>query len=105
MKAIYTVLQSLPREGTQSLRLANLTLLSLKAVTIRLLTVSCLQMLFYCRVRVGIARRIWDKPVPHIKEYLVISQHFSLVFHKFHLPQNVFVFSKIMGTSSREYKS
>jgi hypothetical protein len=38
MKAIYRVLQSLLPEGEQSLRLANLTLLSFKAVTIPLLT-------------------------------------------------------------------
>jgi hypothetical protein len=39
MKAIYRVLQSRPRERKQSLRLANLSLLSFKAVTIPLLTV------------------------------------------------------------------
>lgn len=37
MKAIYSVLQSLQRDGKQSLRLANLTLLSFRVVAIPLL--------------------------------------------------------------------
>jgi hypothetical protein len=40
----------------------------------------------------------------NIKECLVISQHFSFAFHKLYLPQNAFVFSKIMGTPPENVK-